>query len=931
MIHLLLFYSFIIRILSETYEIKNYFNSITYNSSKTINLYYKIENNLSQLGIITFFIHDSSIYSLTEISIKSKQISLNSNEEIPLNFPIYENSIKQYLLKEVNNIDSNVLLEKEKMFNLYLYYDYISNDNESKIDYLLIEVYLNKSNNDSDSILYFVHSKNKNVNIENNSNGKIDINNLEIFSYFLIHFKINQIDEGNFFFQFNNDLKNIYIENFNSNFEGEILPFNDYNLLIKYNKKLKNEIMTIGFFYLSNSFIIDKKNFSLSYFFSKYDYFINDFDFDKQKFYPIQIESCFKPIHFIFNLSKNDNFSYFIINEKIFGEYNIYNKQLNESIQKFNNNSFEFNRSFVNNDFIEIFPNYSVLKYEFLYPSILNIRLIKIRNIILENEVIIGENISSIYHLNYDINNNFKFILTSQMYKKIQIKILNNLENINISINYLNETKILNNTNILYEFDLKQDNKSFIVSNMFSNKQNYLIEIIQKKEDTIIDLVTLEEEKNITLNTSYIYINITSIPNLFNYKILFERNFKNFLNYTYIYSISNSDFYINKNLSSSIYPLNFTLKILNPFKYNFEYYLILIKFPSKKPTKLIFSINKPINIIYPNSFININQNNNKSSNFTIISNFKKSDNKKILFQFFNQEQNENRILNNQNQKLKFQLYDINMEKISYNETKISINNNIATFNSYNYFSNYILIYHSNENLFFNNLFLYISFINPKNFNESNYEEKNLTLQITNETNANIKIPKINKSNISISTKFNIYISENLSLSKYDIFTNKIEPNDSILINQFDNNSNYEYHLKNLQNNTEYILYILNKDEQTYYIYNKLIFKTGKEKENLESNEKNNSNNLPYYWIILLIIICIFLICIFLLPILYYCYYLRKDKIKKEENFDNNDLESENKNTKAYPSSVTIDALEGRHGQTRLSTNMSFNNALHKHK
>ena len=931
MIHLLLFYSFIIRILSETYEIKNYFNSITYNSSKTINLYYKIENNLSQLGIITFFIHDSSIYSLTEISIKSKQISLNSNEEIPLNFPIYENSIKQYLLKEVNNIDTNVLLEKEKMFNLYLYYDYISNDNESKIDYLLIEVYLNKSNNDSDSILYFVHSKNQNVNIENNSNGKIDINNLEIFSYFLIHFKINQIDEGNFFFQFNNDLKNIYIENFNSNFEGEILPFNDYNLLIKYNKKLKNEIMTIGFFYLSNSFIIDKKNFSLSYFFSKYDYFINDYDFDKQKLYPIQIESCFKPIHFIFNLSKNDNFSYFIINEKIFGEYNIYNKQLNESIQKFNNNSFEFNRSFVNNDFIEIFLNYSVLKYEFLYPSILNIRLIKIRNIILENEVIIGENISSIYHLNYDINNNFKFILTSQMYKKIQIKLLNNLENINISINYLNETKILNNTNILYEFDLKQDNKSFIVSNMFSNKQNYLIEIIQKKEDTIIELVTLEEEKNITLNTSYIYINITSIPNLFNYKILFERNFKNFLNYTYIYSISNSDFYINKNLSSSIYPLNFTLKILNPFKYNFEYYLILIKFPSKKPTKLIFSINKPINIIYPNSFININQNNNKSSNFTIISNFKKSDNKKILFQFFNQEQNENRILNNQNQKLKFQLYDINMEKISYNETKISINNNIATFNSYNYFSDYILIYHSNENLFFNNLFLYISFINPKNFNESNYEEKNLTLQITNETNANIKIPKINKSNISISTKFNIYISENLSLSKYDIFTNKIEPNDSILINQFDNNSNYEYHLKNLQNNTEYILYILNKDEQTYYIYNKLIFKTGKEKENLESNEKNNSNNLPYYWIILLIIICIFLICIFLLPILYYCYYLRKDKIKKEENFDNNDLESENKNTKAYPSSVTIDALEGRHGQTRLSTNMSFNNALHKHK
>ena len=931
MIHLLLFYSFIIRILSETYEIKNYFNSITYNSSKTINLYYKIENNLSQLGIITFFIHDSSIYSLTEISIKSKQISLNSKEEIPLNFPIYENSIKQYLLKEVNNIDSNVLLEKEKMFNLYLYYDYISNDNESKIDYLLIEVYLNKSNNDSDSILYFVHSKNQNVNIENNSNGKIDINNLEIFSYFLIHFKINQIDEGNFFFQFNNDLKNIYIENFNSNFEGEILPFNDYNLLIKYIKKLKNEIMTIGFFYLSNSFIIDKKNFSLSYFFSKYDYFINDYDFDKQKLYPIQIESCFKPIHFIFNLSKNDNFSYFIINEKIFGEYNIYNKQLNESIQKFNNNSFEFNRSFVNNDFIEIFPNYSVLKYEFLYPSILNIRLIKIRNIILENEVIIGENISSIYHLNYDINNNFKFILTSQMYKKIQIKLLNNLENINISINYLNETKILNNTNILYEFDLKQDNKSFIVSNMFSNKQNYLIEIIQKKEDTIIDLVTLEEEKNITLNTSYIYINITSIPNLFNYKILFERNFKNFLNYTYIYSISNSDFYINKNLSSSIYPLNFTLKILNPFKYNFEYYLILIKFPSKKPTKLIFSINKPINIIYPNSFININQNNNKSSNFTIISNFKKSDNKKILFQFFNQEQNENRILNNQNQKLKFQLYDINMEKISYNETKISINNNIATFNSYNYFSDYILIYHSNENLFFNNLFLYISFINPKNFNECNYEEKNLTLQITNETNANIKIPKINKSNISISTKFNIYISENLSLSKYDIFTNKIEPNDSILINQFDNNSNYEYHLKNLQNNTEYILYILNKDEQTYYIYNKLIFKTGKEKENLESNEKNNSNNLPYYWIILLIIICIFFICIFLLPILYYCYYLRKDKIKKEENFDNNDLESENKNTKAYPSSVTIDALEGRHGQTRLSTNMSFNNALHKHK
>ena len=272
-----------------------------------------------------------------------------------------------------------------------------------------------------------------------------------------------------------------------------------------------------------------------------------------------------------------------------------------------------------------------------------------------------------------------------------------------------------------------------------------------------------------------------------------------------------------------------------------------------------------------------------------------------------------------------------MENISYNETNISINNNIATFNSYNYFSNYILIYNSNENVLFNNLFLYISFINPKYFNEINYEEKNLTLQIINETNAKIKIPKINKSNISISTKFNIYISENLSLSKYDIFTNKIEPNDSILINQYDNNSNYEYNLKNLQNNTKYILFILNRDEQTYYIYNQLIFKTGN--ESIEQNEKNISNNLPYYWIILLIIICTILICIFLLPILYYCYYIRKDKIKKEENFDNNDLESVNKNTRAYPSSATIDALEGRqHGiQTRLSTNMSYNNALHKHK
>ena len=370
------------------------------------------------------------------------------------------------------------------------------------------------------------------------------------------------------------------------------------------------------------------------------------------------------------------------------------------------------------------------------------------------------------------------------------------------------------------------------------------------------------------------------------------------------------------------------MKILNPFKYNFDYYLILIKFPSIEPTKLTISINKPINFIYPNSFININQNNNKSSNFTIISNFKQ-ENKKILFQFFNQERYGNRILNYQNNKLNFQLYDINMENISYNETNISINNNIATFNSYNYFSDYILIFNTKQNLFFYNLFLYISFINPKNFNESNYEEKNITVQITNETNANITIPKINKSNISISTKYNVYISENLSLSKFDIFSNIIEPNDSIFINENDNNSNYEYNIKNLRNNTKYILYILNTDEQTYYIYNKLLFKTGK--QNIEQNEKNNSNNLPYYWIILLIIICTILICIFLTPILYYCYYIRRNKIRNEENYDNNDLESENKNTKAYPSSATIEVFEGRQHGTRLSTNMSFNNALHKHK
>ncbi len=931
MINLLLLYSLFIRILSEIYEIKNYFNSLAYNSSKTINLYYQIEKNLSQFDIITFFINDSSIYSLTEISIKSKIISLNSKEEISLNFPISENENKQYLFKEVNTIDTNILLKKEKIYNLY--YNHISKENESQIDFLLIEIYLNKNNNNEDSIIYFSHSKNKIINIENNSNGKVDINNMEIFSYILIHFKMSQIGQGNFFFQFNNALKNIYIEQFNNNFEVEIFPLNDYNLLIKYNQKLKNEIISIGLFILNNSFITDKKNFTLNYFFSKYDYFINDYDFDNQKFFPIQVESCFKPIHLIFNLSINDNFSYFIINEKIVGHYRIYHKQLNESNNIYNNNDiFEFNKSFVNqtNNFIEIFPNYSILRYEFLYPSIFNIRLIKIQNIIIENEVIIGEDISSIYHINYDLNNHFQFILTSQIYKKIHIKIYNNIEKFNISINYLNENKYFSNNNLLYELDLKQDDKSFILSNIFPNKQNYLIEIIQKNDETFIDLITLEKEKNITLNTSYIYIKIKSIPNLFNYKILFERNDKNYLNYTYIYSLSNSGFYINKNLSRFIYPLNFSLKILNPFKYNFEYYLILIKFPSIKPTKLIFSINKPINFIYPNSFININQNNNKSSNFTIISNFK-PENKKILFQFFNQERYGNRILNYQNNKLNFQLYDINMENISYNETNISINNNIATFNSYNYFSDYILIYNSNENVFFNNLFLYISFINPKYFNEINYEEKNLTLQIINETNAKIKIPKINKSNISISTKFNIYISENLSLSKYDIFTNKIEPNDSILINQYDNNSNYEYNLKNLQNNTKYILFILNRDEQTYYIYNQLIFKTGN--ESIEQNEKNISNNLPYYWIILLIIICTILICIFLLPILYYCYYIRKDKIKKEENFDNNDLESVNKNTRAYPSSATIDALEGRqHGiQTRLSTNMSYNNALHKHK
>ena len=929
MIILLILNSIFIRILSKTYEIKQYFNSLTFNSSKTINLYYQIEKNFSQLSIVTFLINDSSIYSLTKISIKSKIISLNSKEEIPLNFPISENDNKQYLFKELNNIDNNLILEKEKIYNLY-YYN-ILNENENKIDFLLIEIYLNKSNNDEDSILFFSHSKNKIVNIENNSNGKINVNNLEISTYFLIHFNMSQIDQGNFFFQLNNDFKNIYIEKYNINFEGQIIRLNDFNLIINYNKKFQNEIISIGLFYLNNSFIIDKKNLSLNYFFSKYDYLINDYDFDKQKFFPIQIESCFKPIHFIFNLSKNDNFSYFIVNEKIFGDFKIYNKQLNETIKIFNNNIFEFNKSFINlnNDFIEISPNYSILKYEFLYPSILNIRLIKIQNIIIKNEIIIGEDISSIYHINFNLNNNyFKFILTSQMYKKIQIKILNNIEKLNISINYLNETNFISNNNLLYELDLKQDDKSFILSNIYSNNSNYLIEITQKKDENFIELVTLEENKILILNTLYFYIKIKSIQNLFNYKIVFERNKENFLNYTYIYSLLNSDFYINKNLSSFLYPFNYSLKILNPFKYNFDYYLILIKFPSIEPTKLTISINKPINFIYPNSFININQNKNESSNFTIISNFQ-SEKTKILFQFFNNEQNENRILNNKNQKLKFQLYDINMEKISYNETNISINNNIETFNSYNYFSDYILIFNTKQNLFFYNLFLYISFINPKNFNESNYEEKNITVQITNETNANITIPKINKSNISISTKYNVYISENLSLSKFDIFSNIIEPNDSIFINENDNNSNYEYNIKNLRNNTKYILYILNTDEQTYYIYNKLLFKTGK--QNIEQNEKNNSNNLPYYWIILLIIICTILICIFLTPILYYCYYIRRNKIRNEENYDNNDLESENKNTKAYPSSATIEVFEGRQHGTRLSTNMSFNNALHKHK
>ena len=63
------------------------------------------------------------------------------------------------------------------------------------------------------------------------------------------------------------------------------------------------------------------------------------------------------------------------------------------------------------------------------------------------------------------------------MYKKIQIKILNNIEKLNISINYLNETNFISNNNLLYELDLKQDDKSFILSNIYSNNSNYLIEI----------------------------------------------------------------------------------------------------------------------------------------------------------------------------------------------------------------------------------------------------------------------------------------------------------------------------------------------------------------------------------------------------------------------------------------------------------------------
>ena len=249
MIILLILNSIFIRILSKTYEIKQYFNSLTFNSSKTINLYYQIEKNFSQLSIVTFLINDSSIYSLTKISIKSKIISLNSKEEIPLNFPISENDNKQYLFKELNNIDNNLILEKEKIYNLY-YYN-ILNENENKIDFLLIEIYLNKSNNDEDSILFFSHSKNKIFNIENNSNGKINVNNLEISTYFLIHFNMSQIDQGNFFFQLNNDFKNIYIEKYNINFEGQIIRLNDFNLIINYNKKFQNEIISIGLFYLN--------------------------------------------------------------------------------------------------------------------------------------------------------------------------------------------------------------------------------------------------------------------------------------------------------------------------------------------------------------------------------------------------------------------------------------------------------------------------------------------------------------------------------------------------------------------------------------------------------------------------------------------------------------------------------------------------------
>ncbi len=907
MIQFLLLFSFFIKINSDIYEIKDSLKSIKYNSSKTINLYYEMkENNYFNFGIANFIINDSAENIFSNIKIKSKIIFLEKKEEINLNFPI---------LKE----EKFIIKEKEKKYQLF--HPIIFSENKEEKTFLLIEINITKNEEKGNSNFYYFHSKNENYNfnIENYSNNKIIINNFSSFSQYLIQFNMSKIEKGNFVFNLNSSLENLYIEIYEnlieSNFkkiEKRIIPFKDLNLILHYNKNEYNKIFTIGLFYLNN-FLDENKKLYLQYFFSQYDYFINNYDFEIKNNFPIQFQSCFNSINFIINYSKDDNFSYFFINEKIFGDYNINEKRINNIF--YNEDFFKENFNQIKNEFIEI-NSLSIIKLKCFYPSNLNIKLIKIPKV--ENLIEIKEE-NSFYKIDFDKYEKFKFVFNGLL-NKINVKILFNSNNFNLTINYSNKDYFFDYNNYSINLNLIHSENSFILSKITSDSNIFLINIIKIKEENPI-IINLNSERNFNLNLSSFYFNITSINELFNFKIQFERNDKIYNNYSYLFSLSSQENCFNNiNISKIIYPSNYSLSLLNPYKYNFDYYLIYIKFPTVKLTKIYFYLDKPLNYFYPNSFINLY---NIKNNFTLIS-YSKKENTKILFQFLQYEKKEqlsNKIIN-------FTLFEINNEKISYEQINIPINKNKATFISQNYFSDCIIFLKEDINNL-KNLFLYISYINPKKFHESNYSERNLTLK-SNETNINIKIPKITNLN-NLTLNYQIYISENLSLSKYDILSNFIKPNQTFIINNNNksNNSNFFYNIQNLKNDTEYILYILNSDNQTYYIYDSLKFKTQKNNSNQENTD---SNILPYYWIILLVLICLILICVILVPIIYYCFYLRKKKIKDEENFNSEDLDSvQNKNGKIIPSGTTIEGVEVRHLHGRLSTNISYNNALHKHK